>query len=69
MFLLSDSVKSALGKGSVCDLMHVLYFKNLVSTDYNFLTDNCKFFAARVFNATNGEGEVCTVGINADLPH
>jgi hypothetical protein len=49
--------------------MHVLYFKNLVSTDYNFLTDNCKFFAARVFNATNGEGEVCTVGINADLPH
>ena len=63
---------SAKGRGSVADLIHLLWANDHVRSDYDFLTKNCKHFAADVFDETNGDNRRITVGtcfwILADLP-
>lgn len=62
-------VMKAHGKGSVRDLIDILWQKNLLNKPYDVIKENCKYFAANVFNHTNGEGKRCSVGANGDLPH
>ena len=59
----------ARGQGTVRHLAEHLYRENLVLYDYHWLNNNCKHFAAKVFNRINADGKVCTVGVGGDLPH
>ena len=55
-------VMSARGKGSVSDLVDYLWRQDHLNRTYHFLLDNCKYFAAAVFNQTNSEGKECVAG-------
>jgi hypothetical protein len=59
---------TAPGKGLVLDLLKILYDWNLVSGEYNWDTNNYKRFAAYVFDATNNDGRVYSLGAFGDLP-
>ena len=59
---------------TVKDLIQIIFDNNLVSTEYNFMTENCKHFAQIIYNGAS-QGS-CTVfqspfGLSgvADLPH
>ena len=56
-------VMSAKGKGSVSNLVDYLWSKDHLNRTYDFLLENCKYFAAAVFNQTNSEGKECVAGI------
>jgi len=66
-------VRKAPGRGSIIDLVDFIYRENLLANNYNFLVENCKKFAAAVFNEVSEEGtRECTVGVGfriiSDLP-
>lgn len=56
-------VMTAKGRGSVSDLVDLLWTQDHLNRTYHFLLENCKYFAAAVFNQTNSEGKECVVGI------
>jgi hypothetical protein len=60
-------VKSATGVGKVGDLIKTISEKSLLSTEYHFLTENCKHFAQVVFNELSSG--VCSLGPDGDLLH
>jgi len=66
--------EAAAGRGtSITDLIDFIWRKNLLASPYNFLFDNCKYFAAAVFNEVCVAGtRECTVGVGlrllSDLP-
>jgi len=47
----------ARGRGSVRDLIDILWRKDLLYKPYNVFDENCKHFAAIVFKHTNSEGK------------
>ena len=55
-------------RGTIRDLFFYLYLHGLVEKPYKTLTNNCKHFAARVYNFCAEEPDV-TVGPFATLPH
>ena len=62
-------VMKAAGRGSVRDLIEILWRMNHLNKGYDIIRENCKYFAANVFNHTNSQGKKCTVGAGGDLPH
>ena len=50
-------VMKARGRGSVRDLIDILWRKDLLYKPYNVFDENCKHFAAIVFKHTNSEGK------------
>lgn len=63
-------VMSARGQGSIRDLCALLNKQDHLNRPYHLLFNNCKDFAANVFNSSNSEGKLCTVGgfVGSDLP-
>ena len=62
-------VKDADGHGTVVYLIKVICDKDLLRKKYHFMTENCKQFAAEIFNSCSfGK---CSVGLRplVDLPH
>ena len=62
-------VMSAGGRGSISDLADFLWWRDHLNKTYDFLFENCKYFAAAVFNQTNSEGKECVAGVlNRQIP-
>jgi len=48
------------GRSSISDLADFLWSRDRLNKTYDFLLfENCKYFAAAVFNQTNSEGKEC----------
>ena len=64
-----QEVKKASGRGTVGNLIQVIHGKDFLTKEYHFMMENCKHFAAEIFDhCSNGS---CSVGFGwfADLPH
>lgn len=64
-----EKIKSDDGKGTVEDLIKVIVEENLVSTDYHWMTENCKHLAACIYNRVSKGNCNLAWSEEADLPH